>query len=259
MTITVHEDIANGASFSLTPNGPRATRVFIAEINDAETMLEILQDPAIPTYNSVYPGTGPGNYFSQYLYASEISCAPAETDPGVYVVTVNYAFESGGEELQSDDPDACVIQVGSSLTSSKTSFDNSDAKLTVTLTGQPAQLGEVDIQVPETVIMFERKEGASPLSKSRLNSGKVNSTALGVYGARTLLCLGIDGTSTDGGTSWVVTYRFQYRPETWDATVVYIDPETDRPHPDINLGTLDGVIVVQVYETADFDTLDLPW
>jgi hypothetical protein len=57
----------------------------------------------------------------------------------------------------------------------------------------------------------------------------------------------------------MVTYRFQYRPDTWDATIVYIDPETDRPHPDINLGTLDGVIVEQIYQTSDFSTLDLPW
>jgi len=259
MTINVIEDVANGASFSITPSGFKASRIFMAECNDNETMLDVLENVSIPQYNSVYPGTGPGNYFSLYLFATDITCAPAEADHSVFIVTVNYSFESAGDELQSDDPDACTIQVGSSLTSSKTSFDKDDVKLTVTLTGQPDQVGEVDIQVPETVVMFERKEATSPLSKANTYSGKVNTSSLGSYGQRTLLCLGIDGTSNDGGRSWIVTYRFQYRPDTWDATIVYIDPETDRPHPDINLGTLDGVIVEQIYQTADFDSLDLPW
>jgi len=258
MTITVIEDIATGSSFSLTRQGPAGTRAFIVQTTDNETMMDIMQDANIPVYNSVYPGSGPPSLYA-YMFADTIECAPIQGDPGSYLVTVNYVYEPAADNLGSDDPDACTIQVGTSLSASKTSFDKDDVKLTVTLTGQPDQVGEVDIQVPETVIMFERKENTSPLAKSTGYTGLVNSGAIGSYGMRTLLCLGIDGTSPDGGLSWLVTYRFQYRPDTWDATIVYIDPETDRPHPDIDLATLDGVIVEEIYQPGDFSTLDLPW
>jgi len=123
------------------------------------------------------------------------------------------------------------------------------------------QTGTVDIQIPETVLGFTRRESSHPLTKALTYVGKINSVALGsgTFAIGTLLCLGIEGDTTDGGESYSVSYRFQYRPGTWVATVVYIDPETDRPHADVSISGVDGVEYVDIYNEVNFTALALPW
>ncbi len=255
MTTTVHEDLLAGASFSLGPAGPSATRVFVVESDTAITPRAAIEATGIPLYGDAYPDIG-STYFDVFAY--EFTCTPLD-DNRKYQVVVNYSRPEPNQQTASTDPDDCIIQIGSSVSAGKTQKDNTGTQISVTLTDQPAQVGDVDIQIPETVISFERREGSSPLTKAAAYTGYVNSISVTGFGARTLLCLGIDGNSSDGGTTWVVTYRFQYKVETWDAQIVYIDPETDRPHADVNIAGLDGFTVVEIYPTADFNNLDLPW
>lgn len=261
MTITVTEDIVEGQSVAFTANGPAGTRVFRVKTTAQETMFEILQDASIPQYGDAYPNTG-GTGQPAFIYAVEISCVPLERDNSVYEVVVNYARPDFSQKEPSEDSADSVIQVGSSVTSGKTQKDKDGNQIVVSLSGEPDQVGDVDIQTPETVLVFERRESNNPVTKSLANVGKVNSVALGsgTYAVRTLLCLGIEGVSTDDGETWQVSYRFQYRPGTWDATIVYIDPETDRPHDDIDLSTAGtGWVEEQIYDTVDFTSLSLPF
>ena len=97
----------------------------------------------------------------------------------------------------------------------------------------------------------------------------VNNAAISLTGDpdRTWLCTRIDGQSQDGGVSFVVTYEFQIRrgpylseatPPTyqgWDAVVVYIDPETDKPIQEPVWG--ETIKLVRVYPEMDFAALNI--
>jgi len=259
MTITVVEDVIEGSSFALTPAGPIATRMFVATCDAGETKQDVLAATGIPVYLEQHPYTGGvGEYAA--IYARTITCTHISGERGVFSVQVEY---SAPEFLQTDpevlDPDDCTIQVGASVSAERTSKDKDGVQISVALTDQPTQVGDVEIQVPQTVITFERLESESPLTKASTYAGKVNSVDVGSFTARTLLCLGIEGISVDGGYKWNVSYRFQYNPNTWDATCIYIDPETDRPHADIDIATLDGVTIATIYQEVSFSGLDLPW
>ena len=258
MTITVREDQIDGFSFGLTANGPVATRVFTIIADEGETAPTILLDVNVPQYFDQYPGLSATGSFAM-IYALEFDLRPRDRQRGIWSLQVNYSRPDAAQNNPGTSAADSVIQVGSSVSAARTNLDNAGDEIVVTLAGQPDQLAEVDIQLPQTVIQFERRESVSPLANSLAYVGRVNSVGIGSLDVGTLLCLGIDGTSADNGLTWQVTYRFQYNPDTWTATVVYIDPETDRPAEGVNYGTSAGVVYADVYPTADFTALDLDW
>jgi len=258
MSLIITENLVRGGQISRSSNGFAAVRVYGVVTTAGESLIDIIQDAGIPQYGDLYSvETG-----TPFMYALEITCQPENEQNTIFTVTVNYGVPDFSQKPPSEDANDSTIQVGSSVSSSKTQKDKDGNQIVVALSGQPDQVGDVDIQIPETVLVFERKESSSPFAKSKTNVGFVNSASLGsgAYAARTLLCLGIDGTSTDDGETWQVTYRFQYRPDTWDALIVYIDPETDRPHDDINLASAGaGWVSKRIYPEVDFSTLSLPF
>jgi hypothetical protein len=258
MTITVHEDLIEGSGLSQSADGYVATRVFMATTTAQETKLDVLLHDDIPQYGDIHPDFDGIDLVP--ILALDRQCDHEQGDPAIFRVTIGYRRPTSTTQPPSTDEDDAIIQVGSSVTASKTELDAAGAQIVVTLSGQPDQTGTVDIQVPESVLTFTRREASSPRSKARTYVGKVNSVALasGDYAIGTLLCLGIEGESTDGGESYNVTYRFQYRPGTWAATVVYIDPETDRPHEEVVFPST-GVVTVDVYDEVAFGPLNLPW
>lgn len=261
MTITIHPDIVGDTSVSQSADGYTATRGFIAQTTAGETIVDILAHDGIPQYAEIHPDFDGISLVP--IYALNRTCSPVNEDNTVYKVIIDYRRPSAATAEPSELEADAIIRLGSSVTGSKTEVDKDDTQITVTLTTATptTQTGSVDIQVPETVIEFTRREPASPRSKARTYVGKVNSASLGDgdYAIGTLLCLGIEGETTDGGESYNVTYRFQYRPKTWVATVVYIDPETDRPHDDVDIAGLDGVTYADIYDEANFASLNLPW
>lgn len=259
MTIAVKEDIINGSSLSQTSDGYTATRVFIATTTAQETKVQILAHADIPQYFEIHPDFDGIELVP--IYALSRNCVPEQDDNAVYRVTIEYRRPDYTQQEPSEEEADAIITVGSSVTSSKTEVDNAGAQIIVTLAGQPDQTGSVDIQIPETVLAFQRREPSNPLTKALTYVGKVNSASLGsgTFAIGTLLCLGIEGETTDGGESYNVSYRFQYRPGTWVATVVYIDPETDRTHADVVIATDTGVEYPEIYDEANFSSLDLPW
>ena len=123
---------------------------------------------------------------------------------------------------------------------------------------------------PTTTLTASRVESVSPGQKSKTYVGKVNSGTWSLDPgclAREWLCTGIDGSSNDRGSTWNVTYSFEYKPRIvdddrltgWDARVYYIDPDTGRPPSDCNSGDNkgEGYKVVQIYDEINFNALGL--
>jgi hypothetical protein len=100
---------------------------------------------------------------------------------------------------------------------------------------EPEQGGMVDAPVAVTVLRYSRRElpvdsrGRGIATKSMFFTGRTNSAILAGYPPKTWLCSRIGFVSDDGGASFNATYEFIYNPDTWDATVVYIDPKTGQP------------------------------
>ena len=120
------------------------------------------------------------------------------------------------------------------------------------------QGGTIIRLVPESSISIVKQELFPPAEKARAFVGKVNATGWIIdpnAPARTWLCSGIVGRSTDGGVTYFVTYTFQYRPDTWDATILFTDPNDGKPPDDLVAGT--GSKVYQIYEETNFNYLNL--
>lgn len=259
MTITVTEDIIRGNTFALTSNGPTATRMFIAQCSAGETIVEATGDTSIPNYFDEYPLTGDSSSGYVSIYALNIESTTLDEQNNIYQIVVTYGLPDVSQQSPSEDPSDAVINVGSSVTQGETQVDKDGNQLVITLSGKPDQTGTMQVQIPQLVFEFQRRESESPYSKALDNVGRVNSGTVGSMAARTLICLGIDGSSTDNGITWVVTYRFQYNPQTWDGFAVYIDPETGMVDTDVVIATSTGVLTAQLYDTASFTDLGLPW
>lgn len=119
---------------------------------------------------------------------------------------------------------------------------------------------------PESTIVITRQVRIGETELSRLARdfvGKVNKSGWLLAPddpAYTWLCTGIEGISNDNGSSYVITYSFQYREDYWMQTVLYIDPNTGRPPSDVDYG--EGVVPgsknsYTVQELAEFNILAL--
>lgn len=119
---------------------------------------------------------------------------------------------------------------------------------------------------PEKTIVVTRQEVITGGALSDLASdfvGKVNTEGWDLApgdAAGTWLCTGIEGISNDNGLTYIITYSFQFREDKWEATVIYIDPNTGRPPPDVAFGTgttISSKNKYAVQSSADFDELGL--
>jgi hypothetical protein len=130
---------------------------------------------------------------------------------------------------------------------------------------------------PETSITISRWEYTNPSSDAREYIGTVNEGPWSGdinAAARTWLCSDISWVSKNQGTSYYVTYTFQYRPDTWDSTVSYRDPYTGETFHDCtavadvdmppgmsgwsaNASYPYTIGTFQMYTMKDFDLLDL--
>ena len=117
------------------------------------------------------------------------------------------------------------------------------------------QGADVELSIPQLVLTETRKERATPANTARAYVGSVNQFAIFGGAARTWLCTRIEGTTNDAGATYEVTYEFQYAEQTWDAVVVFRDPNTQRPVDAPEEG--EGIKTVQVYRVANFAALGL--
>lgn len=126
----------------------------------------------------------------------------------------------------------------------------------------------VSILQPETRLTVHRHEyydldNITPITGTILTTratayvGTVNQAAWtlrSLDASRTWLCTAITAESSNNGASYDVTYEFSYRIDTWDSTVVFIDPNTGKPPKDLDS---DSKKTVQMYPETNFNTLNL--
>lgn len=264
MTITVvASDLIEHNRVSLSASGLEAIKGFYVTTTAGETPFQILQDASTPDYGDAHPDTGGSGEFPP-IYAVEFDLSPIERQSGQYLLIVTYRDPDPAERAPSTSADDAIMTIGSTVVPVRTNYDKNGDPIIVTLSTLPAaeqdQIAEVETQIPVMTLTYRRRESAHPATKTKANVGYVNSVALGsgFFPVRTLLCTGIHGETQDGGTTYLVTYEFQYNPDTWDATSVYIDPNTDRPHVEVSLSSpVDGVSVDEVLPTVDFSSLNL--
>ncbi|MGH9892754.1 MAG: hypothetical protein ACREA0_12345, partial [bacterium] len=193
-----------------------------------------------------------GNDIAQITLVYKIP-KPQQTNPN----------ESG----QGGAPAAGVVRVGSTVQSTTTQKDRFRTPISVTHTfpvshedaefaGRKITQGvDVDVSVPQLVVSETRRESSTPIFKARSFVGTVNSGSIWSGAPRTYLCTRIDGQTNDNGLTYEVAYEFQYNPQTWDATVVFRDPVTQRPVDKPVDGQ--GIKTVTIYEERDFGQLGL--
>ena len=135
-----------------------------------------------------------------------------------------------------------------------------------TLVRGPDQVAEVELQLPNHVVVYRRREQFSPGAKARRFVGTINSKGVFEDPKHFWMCTRLDGRTDDGGLSYNVTYEFQRNSDSWDPTVVYRDPKTGGPVVDpagaarlnpTGVGELVGLKKVQIYQEQDFFDLDL--
>jgi len=113
---------------------------------------------------------------------------------------------------------------------------------------------------PHTTFSITRQEDGSPGDKSRQYVGKVNEAGWAIdpdAADRTWMLTGIVGRSHDGGNTYEVTYTGEYKDETWDVTVTYVDPATGRLPGDVTEDDTDAIATYEIADTADFNELAL--
>ncbi len=229
--------------------------------------------PGMPRFGEEHPAIGG-------IFVQEVRSETLVGDPTKAEVVVTWGLPTGGAGggFDNDPGDDAVasVEIATTLQSVSTALDVNGVQIIIDKTvldqdGDPIfdeQPGEVLYQMPMTVVRFRRRELFSPGDKSKLYVGTVNTNP--VFGddpAHTWLCTRIDGISDDGAQTFNVTYEFQRAPqrydheflfETWDATALWIDPETNLAAPDINIQQQDGIKTnIRVYSETDFELLNL--
>jgi len=88
--------------------------------------------------------------------------------------------------------------------------------------------------------------------------GRVNSIAWRTYSPRTWLCLGINWHSNDDGYSFSVTFRFQYKYDTYDTELVFRCPYRGKIPDDVfDSDQPDASRTERIIPEADFNIIDL--
>jgi hypothetical protein len=166
------------------------------------------------------------------------------------------------------------IEVGASCTQQQTNrYHNGSAWADISLSyTYPATFPEnsaiagttksvsafVNRYVPEVPLSFSKIVTISAQDLFLLSQnyvGYVNSALWYSGAAETWLCTSIRGRSQDGGSSFVVTYTFLYRYETWKERAVFVDAYTGKPPADVIEGV--GKKWCTEYLMKDFSALGL--
>jgi len=178
---------------------------------------------------------------------------------GTVKVTVEYGLSEGSNVP----PTGSEITVGTTLISSSVNTDISgnlmtvkyvkDANYTPPAVNTVEQSGTATILLPQTTITYTQKENTIPLTKSQTYVGTLNNATWQGGATGTWLCTGIVGKSSNSGTTWAVTYTFQYNKDTWKFKAVYTDKETGKPPADMD--KTEGIKLYNVYSSVSWTSI----
>ena len=238
--------LIDGESASVTNNGIQIDSKYqvdsIVGAKDEIAYFATLA-PGIPRHGNAHPKIA--NIWVQRVHSAIIPSKPTSA-----IVQVTWGFPSsfgstGNFGNEPSDDSLPSIEVSTTLESATTNMDIDGNPIQVSkivsdegsqTSTVETQGGTVEFQQPMIVVRYRRREPQSPGTKAKRFIGTINSGIVFGDPIHTWLCTRIDGVSDDGGNSYNVSYEFQHNVDTWDATVVYIDPETGKSPPDISVG-----------------------
>lgn len=239
-------DRIEGASARRTAEGWQVERTaYVSGLSgdSDQRMAQAITASGMPALRQAHPSIGG-------IFVTGLDATPA--GPAAAVVRITYGPPNSSQLPEMGQPPQ--IDVGATLSQVQTSRDASGSPLIVALGSGPeaqSQVAQVSRFVPQTTVRYSRLETGSPGDKARNYVGKVNATTFFASDPGTWMCTGITGRSHDGGTTYEVTYDFQYNPDGWQPVIQYIDPLTGRPHPDAS------PVTATVYASINFQNLGL--
>lgn len=269
MAITVEFDQIDGMSAVLTENGWEITRTAIvkgltgtksAKIISAVNSAEVIAAGMPEIYDS-HPDKSSAKL-------REIRPSIIDTD----TVKCSLVYRSSGV-ITNPPLDQTIISVGSSVQQVEVNKDTAgDLSVSHTYTADeilkfgpfnPAlpmpvpQGGTISVFRPQTTYEYSRRQSASPGNYALDYVGKVNSSSWKGGAAKTWLCTGITGRSSDNGETYDVTFSFQYNPDTWNPEYVFLMPD-GKPPAVTNSNPQAGPVDLKranYYTTANFGSL----
>lgn len=262
-------DLAEDAQANLTSDNFTVTRAWMVSefggISGSAKVISAINADGVARFGEKHPQ-------ENAIQVVGISAKPVDSDIIKVVCNYDYAKQDDKPPNNTGQMD---VSVSTTLQEITTNFDAKgnlivvrySRKITDETTGEirtqvDKQIGEIKVQIPLTVLRLSRKEPSDPRIKSQIYSGKINSS--GIFGdpAKYWLCKSITGDSKDGQKTFDVVYEFQRNPNTWDATVIYIDPDTGKPPEDItddngNILQIEAIRDVEAYLTIEFRNLNI--
>lgn len=262
---TVTPDLLAG-TLTRGPEGWRHDRHYLVEDpggSASVSLVNAVDTPGIPGQGTPHPDI-PG------LYALDYTVQAEGGDDPTYRVIVGYRVPSTSTEDSPPDPvpSGGTVQLGARVSATTRTNDIFGNQIVTqhtfskqdgsgnTIQAEPVtQPGEVEVLVPTIVLSVTRTETSSPLGLARTHVGTVNDGPFAGEPAGTWLCTAIEGVSDDGGATYQINFEFELRPGGWEAAVVFVDPETNRPVE----GITDGVELqfYTVYNASNFGALNL--
>jgi hypothetical protein len=291
VTVIVKE-LLQGSSISESSTGTTITRTFhVSGITGTPTKkaLIALKRREIPALGTPHPEISFMFAQSRDVKMTDVGQAQIAVQYGVpdisSITSGSGGGVSGSNPVTSKKSDPGQISIGATA-GTKTSFEDVkgnlmvvasiaevEKKVTNPKTGKVTktkvlerveQIKEAEYALPATVLRVTRQEAGSPEAKARRFVGTINNAPLGVSGSgrdkdlkNTWLCTRIDGTSSDGGQTYSVTYEFHHRIATWSFKAEWIDPKTKQPQRDPKRITGDEVKFYRVYDEDDFSLLGI--
>jgi hypothetical protein len=230
----------------------------------AQKPIEALQTVGLPQ-----PGDAHPNFTDLFVVDSNARPIPDSNEK--WIVSIIYGVpESGSQKVDT----SSQVSFGSTLASIETTKDNTGAALFTgtldpladgtpparTATTAPKQPAVVNKLVPQITVMASRKETSLPITAIKDYTGKINSDIVSIAGnsfaVKTLMMTRVNAVTENDGTSYLVTYEFQFRSDQWKIDIVGIDPDTGAPWSKIESVT-DGIKNVEIYETVAMNGLGL--
>lgn len=224
------------------------------------------QQSGIPRYGDRHP-TVPG------VSVDSISVRPETDSPKTFRVAVTSRrpvidSSDSGDEDEIDDQDYGSLEFFYLTRDVETQFDADGDQITVAHTfGEDdphgrsgltiTQGGTIQIQTWQQGIRFSRRESESPASLQGVYGSRLNRSAWNGYDPLTVMCVGIDGSTDDGGVTWQVNYSFMLDPySNWKKDVVFSDEERSGDPPPGLVRDV-GYKTLAAYQTIDFAPLSI--
>ncbi len=246
---TVTSDILANATLKRDIGGSSATREFHVKLGPPE---RALSHPDVPRVGDFHP-----TEFG--IFALSVTATSFTSSPNQTKVVVEYGIPEVGIIGPADDTSPPVLTVATTLQPAEFPIDVDGNIITVTGANEELQGGNVRGLIPHAVLSFQRREQSSPATKAINNVGTINATDQfgDVASKHKWLCTAINGVTSDAGASYLVSYEFQRNPDTWDATVVFVDPSTGLPLVTATLANGGIKDDVQVYVARSWVELNL--